>query len=484
MENKRNNWIIFLILLWAIVLLYMACRFAGLPGETGWPIKVSMGICLLLCVYVTVKEYDGGTLTYDVLVKRILFMGIVMRIGYTLYTGCTVRAHDIWMDTPDVHGHEDYILHLLEYGNLPDSNDVQLYQQPLFYILGATVSKGINAVLGAGSAYELVDAAKVISCLASCCSLFVAKRTLEVCGLKEKGLVRGMILMAFLPAFYLSGGNVTSDMLSGLFLMLAFLFTIYWWKNPSWKHTILLAVIYGFGMMTKVSMGVMAVATAIIFLIALVRALQEHRGKKLVKKYCVFGLISLPLGLWFSVRNYICFGQSLFYIMPLSKTSEIYTGDHSLVERFISLDIGNVLKTPYADAWSDCNLPVYQLKSSLFGEYSFDVGMIVPTLLLLSAAVLAVFCVAAFVKMIRERTWTMPQKFAWMTAIWMYLSSIWFYYRYPFGCSMDYRYLLALTLPVAVVLGSCRFHSQKVELWLDLTCGGFALGSCLMYCLI
>ena len=77
-----------------------------------------------------------------------------------------------------------------------------------------------------------------------------------------------------------------------------------------------MAVIYGLGVMTKVSVGVIALFTAVVFVIMLVKTVKTDakQWKMLMLRYIVFGLISLPLGLWYSVRNYRMFGQPLGYV--------------------------------------------------------------------------------------------------------------------------------------------------------------------------
>lgn len=60
-----------------------------------------------------------------------------------------------------------------------------------------------------------------------------------------------------------------------------------------------------------------------------------------------------------------------------------------------------------------------------------------------------------------------------------------FYLRYPFGCSMDFRYMLFLPVPVAVLFGRWEAfhngHTEAVQRLAGLWSIGFAISSCLMY---
>lgn len=484
MSKVYNRGISIIIIIWVILISYILCRLLGQPDGTAWPIKLAMGIFIAVPICQTVRDKKRDNLKYEDLVHRIIFMGIVMRIGYMLYTGCIVRSHDLGELSYDYSGHAGYLLCIIENCTLPGTNSGQFYQQPLFYLTGGFVSRCINAVLGSGNAMDLVDAAKTVSCAASCISLLVAERIMVFCGLRDRGLAIAMTLMAFLPGFYLAGGRINPDMLAFMFMMLAVLYTLRWIRNPDWKNTIILALIYGFGMMTKISCGIIAVVTAIVFVLKLIEAAKERRLLPLAKKYAVFSAVSLSLGLWYSVRNYIAFGQSLNYVLLIDRNSDIYTGNYSIFQRLIGIDIRNLISTPYAHPFDDYNFPVYSLKSSLFGEFTYDVGNIIPSVLLCIAAILSAFFVIALVKILRDKEISFYQKFFCILAIWLYVSGLWFYYNYPFGCSMDYRYLLILTLPAAVILGSCSSFSEKSRYCLNVLLGGFGIMSCMMYCVI
>lgn len=484
MKEKRVKYIHVIVLIWVIIGAYMLCRLAANFSGNTWVIQLLMSGCLIAAICKGLWEKEKGLLTYESAIKKIVFMGMVMRIGYMLYTGCTVRSHDLGDLDINGYGHAAYILKLMQQGHLPETNQVQFYQQPFYYFISAAVSRGVNAVLGTKDAYYLVDTAKIVSCIASCSSIWIAESIFKTCGLKEKGMIRAMAFVAFQPAFFLCGGRVNPDMLAAMFMMLALLYTLYWMKDRSWKNTIMLAVIYGFGMMTKISCATMAAVTFIVFLKAFIKACRTQKATELIKKYAVFLMISLPLGLWYSVRNYLKFGQNLTYVLEQDRNSELYHGTYSLAQRMIGIDIMNLLRTPYASPWKDYNFPVYCLKSSLFGEFTYNIWNIIPTLLLCFACVLAGFVITVFVKGIKSQSIDCDKRFSLIISAWFYICAIGFYYKYPFGCSMDYRYLLILTSAVALIIGNAKFKGKKAEHFLDWTCMGYSICSCLMYCLI
>lgn len=471
--------------IYTVLLLFMAgcyrmVRIAGLEKQPEKIKAVMLLTGLVLLAYVCFC-YRKGSLTAEKKTGCIIFYGIVMRMGYMLYTGCDVRSHDIGTISSEGYGHAAYILKLMQSGNLPESNELQFYQQPFFYIAGSIVSRIVNWTLQENDVYYLVDATKIVSCFASCLVLFVSEKICLMSGLKEKGRVLALGLIAFLPDMYLTGGRVNCDALHMLFMLLAFYYTCKWYKEQSWKHIIILALVYGFGMMNKISMGVMALYTAGVFLILLWRVESQEQLVSQVGKYMVFALISLPLGLWYAIRNAVLFGQSFLYVPDLASVPEIYCGNYSLVQRFVTWDIKNLFSTPYADPWSNYNLPVYLIKSALFGEFTYEINDVIPALLLFSAVVLVIFSLLALYRAIRNGK---KEGFILWTAVAFllcYASVVWFTYQYPYGCSMDFRYVVILGVFLAILLGRYRDVEAKGEKYMTAASGIFCMCSCAMY---
>lgn len=430
------------------------------------------------------RKKEKNTYTEEQITGLILSMGIFMRVVYLLYTPLTVRSHDLWGIDLSSGGHASYLLLAMQ-GMLPPDNYLQFYQQPLYYFAGAFFSKLQNGLLSCSEAYYLVDAARTVSCTASCFSLLIACAIFRECGLSGKGLYRALLLVSFLPVYFLSGGRLGPDALCGMFMLLAFLFTLKWEKEKSWKNTLLLAVIYGLGMMTKISMATLAVFTAVVFARSFFMACKTGTWKGLLLKYAVFGAISLPLGLWYSLRNYLLFRQPLTYVLEMSRDSALYTGDRSVWQRLFLWDIRNLFTTPYANVWTDYNLPVYALKSSLFGEFQFTCYGWIPAMLLFFNVVQALLSICAMVHYIKWKEKDRERNFCLLAAGILWMGTVFFYLRYPFGCSMDFRYMLFLPVPVAVLFGRWEAfhngHTEAVQRLAGLWSIGFAISSCLMY---
>lgn len=472
----------FINLFFSILFCYLAVRLLGIDGNTKY-IHLMMvvllgGIGVWFCLQ---DEEDGAERAFQAFVAA----GMVLHIGYMLSTGCMIRSHDLGDFTISSGGHASYLLTLIRQGQLPQTNEIQFYQQPFFYLAGSAVSVVVNHILHCEEAFYLVDAAKIISCFASCAVLLCLKPLCGICGVKGRGRVIAAAMTAFLPASYLAGGRVNCDALVYFFMTVLFLQTLRFREKPDWKNILLLALAYGLAMMTKISCGLMALFTTVIFLYEFGKRIRHGGWLSLGLKYLTFALISFPLGLWYSMRNYFRFAQSLTYVLQLTSDSPLYRGEVPLVQRFFTLDTANLLKTPYVNIGSDYNLPVYLLKSALFGEFYYSVPVIVPVLLLLCGMGLSVVTVVAVYDGIRKKKMAGAWKYMIGVFCLSLLAAFYFYWREPYSCSMDYRYSIFMIVPAGMMAGRLYEEGGNVVMKKSISClaAGFVLCS-VLFCLM
>ncbi len=490
MKNKRImiEGLTYAGMLFAVCIAWLIVQGFGLQGKTGM-IQIAMAILLAGGLITLLVLWRRKKLTAEIGIAVLIYMGCVMRIGYMLYTPFEVRSHDLFENTVDSDGKSGYLLRLMLEHRLPESNELQLYQQPLFYLLGAFFSKVLNTILGNHDVFGLLDAAKTVSCVASCWTMLIARKLFATLEISPKSTVYGMMLLSFTPVFYLTGGRLGENALALLLIVAAVLYTLYWDKNPNWKHTLLLAFLYGFGMMTKSSVAVPALFTLVIFIRNIHKnKLWSKENLRLYLKIIVFGIISFPLGLWFSVRNKVLFGQGLTYVLEQNKESSLYCGAISLMQRFLIPDLQNLVDTPSASPWTDHNLPVYLLKTELFGEFTYEVWAVLPVLLLFLNLLIALAVLKYLGKLLYQCYCKKAAKTEWLLLGGMLLFvgfAAYSYLRYPFGCTMDFRYYMPITVCKALIIGH-MFDGEKGAL-VRITgkiCVLFCFLSCVMYCLI
>lgn len=466
-----------------VTISYMIWRLVAPESKAG--IKILMGVLIAAVAVFCLICRKKGTLTDKTLIRSVIFAGFVMRIGYMLYTPCDLRSHDLWEFNTEGYGHAGYILTLIEDHMLPQSNIRQYYQQPFFYIAGSLVSAPLNKILGCSDPFFIVDTAKIICCAASCFVLLMADSFCDIFEISGKGRLAAVALTAFHPSFCLSI-RITPDMLVAFLMTAALLYTLRWYRSPDWKNTVILAFIYGLAVMTKLSAGAVAIFTAAVFILKLAEKIREHKFGFLIPRFIVFAVISLPLGMWYSIRNYKLFDQEFGYVLPIPDSYPMYIGDRSLVQRFVIPDISNIIARPYTIVNDDFNLYAYAVKSSLFGEFSFEVPSFIPVILLLSACAISVFAIAALISGLKKPKQERNLFFISASCVIFLATIISFIIKYPQACSMDFRYMTYLIIPFAVLC--VKYYDVCRKNWLkNMFCVSlilFSVSSCLMYTLI
>lgn len=486
MRAIKENYLLRCILISVVVIAIYTASFLAGNLITENVIQIIMAAMLIAIAGGNAYLYMKKKLSYEIVISSVILAGFIMRIGYMLYTPCDVRSHDLWEINTDGYGHAGYLLCLIQDKTLPQNNIRQYYQQPFFYIAGSLVSQLIHSITGSDEPFALVDAAKTVSCAASCMTLILAEKICDMFGLEKQGKPVTVATVAFHPAFYLSS-RVTPDMLAAFLMTVALIYTLKWYDSPDWKNTLILAVTYGLAVMTKLSAAVVALFTAAVFIVKLIQLIKQRKFGHLIPKFLVFGTISIPAGLWFNVRNYLKFGQEFGYVLSVGgEESRQYVGNHSLIQRFIIPDFRNLLSTPYANIADDYNFFAYSLKTSLFGEFTYSAPSFVPILLLFSALILCVIAIVGAVSAVKHLK--DDKKTAVLTGVCVLflISIISFNIKFPHACSMDYRYMSFITIPFAVVLSKymMRTENRIFRTLLYASLSVYSCASCLMYVLI
>ena len=217
LSRKRNNLIKVIALGMSLLVVYVLVYLLNLQNSV-------QGIMLFLIISAALMGGYNLCQKYDskMLVKYILFIGFVMRIGYMLYTPCTIRAHDLKDISIDSDGHAAYILNILE-GHLPMSNEGQFYHPPLYHILSGIVIFVLKPILHLTNEIDIINCARLVSCFFSCITLYCVK---SLCAELKINKPIPLALVALLPNFYLMGGRVNNDAMAMFFMTLILLFSI------------------------------------------------------------------------------------------------------------------------------------------------------------------------------------------------------------------------------------------------------------------
>lgn len=214
--------------------------------------------------------------------------------------------------------------------------------------------------------------------------------------------------------------------------------------------------------MTKISVGLIAPAVAILFFMALVQN-RKHMANRL-GQMCLFGVICCPLGLWWSVRNYLRFGVKPNYVPSLSNADVQYIGDLTAKHRLTDFSFSQikiVFEQWGGESYKEYNPTIAMLKNSIFGEginetFFPENAKLVPYALFWIALVLAVIAFIAMLIVLFVKTDNARFTEKLMLTV-VYATILGNYYnfciRYPFICTMNFRYIVPCMLIGLINIG-------------------------------
>ena len=467
-------------------------------------ISLCIRTVLLILVFCGIYLKYENKLTMDQLIMLCILGGLVMRMGYTFYTPFYVREHDIGEISLNGVGHAAYIYNLFENNKLPDSYLGQFYHPPLFHYL-ATISMKFFATMSHETEIDsILLAAALVSCFASCSVLFLVRSLCRELKCKPEMTCMIVAFVAFCPNFYLIAGCVNNDSVAVALIVFSFTMLVRWYYSRKFSHLIGMATGIGFGMMAKLNAAVLAFVAGPIMLYILWQAIRQKKWIGLLGQYFAFIAVCAPLGLWYSIRNYILFRMPFGYVLNVDYIEELYRGDVSYVKRFLSFPWKEFLSSPYCNSSIDYNLPIYMIRSSLFGEYQFDGMETIAWLLIFVNLFLIILSLVAMIAVVLKGKKFDPILRYGCAMLWLAFVSSYlvFNIKYPDSCTMDFRYIIPVIISGATYLAAfwqmmceylkervcveksheIKYYMAKVLVWtIPFCCILFALFSAYMY---
>lgn len=411
----------------------------------------------------------------------ILGAGFFLRLVYVLFSTIYDRQYDTGrIDLEAGHtvtgGHLAYIQYLYENWRLPDFDPTTVYQfnhPPLHHYVSALWLKLCSFFVRDTALLE-----ETLQAVPFVCSLLILIFLLKILGrlgLKEQTKRFLMLLFCFHPALVLLSGSVNNDCMSLLFTVLCVYFGLLWSEQPTLRNIVKLALCLALGLLTKQSAAEMAFPIGALFLWKLYSLFLQGKGfrergltgsgltgRGLLIQYGIFGLLAVPLGMSFYVRNMLLYRMPLVWIYTLPEDSWQYTGNIPAVNRFL-WPVPSELFDNLRHFKLGCGYNVWMqlMRTSVLGEWDMaGVSRSVKALALLLMginALLALAALAAFVYVFFLR----PKAYGIGAPVWIlfagsYLVQLCFYlkfaYDYPQECSMHFRYIeIELLFPAAAL---------------------------------
>ena len=439
--------------------LFLMRSYQNSPALFMW---MSLFVIAALCALMRVTD----TLSDRNFIILLVAAGIIMRLSYDLYTSTFDRQYDVggfnWN-----YGHANYIEHWYKNGlKLPDKDQImiwQYYHPPLHHWLMALLLRILTVC---GMEYDKAcQSLQILPMLYSSLIMVVCYRIFRFVNLRRLPLVIAMTIICFHPAFLHLGSSFNNDVLSVLFMMLSVMFALRWYREPTLKRILPIALCIGLGMMTKLSAWMVAPAIAVLFLYVFVKNIKSWA--KFLGQFTLFGLICAPMGLWWQIRSLIAFDMPITYVPYGNVASAQYCGDMTAAKRLFDFGNGQLsfVYVAYSDPafnakFCDYNPTIGLFKTAMFSEGVNNISDIhfpqiakTGPILFWIGVVLGLLCFVSFIVMMLSKKSGldgMTRVFFSVMALTFLGSYYAFCFQFPFTCTMNIRYCVPL-IPLFVM---------------------------------
>ena len=413
-------------------------------------------------------------LDWEAMTRLVLVIGFLIRCLYVLMTPHSGSKHDlgsfVGLDEPGyMEGHLGYMEYLYKYHHLPDFDVRTLwsYYNPPFFHIVCAVFLGINKMFGLSDVicYENLQ---ILTLCVTMLIIWYMHLIMKEYITNKKALFISTGFLSMLPFMMIFSGTLNNDCFCAFFVVYTMWCTICWKKERSYPAIIRLALAIGLGMATKLNVGFAAVGVAMVFLMVLWE--ERKSAWKLIRQFMVFGVICVPLGLFYPIKNWIAFRVPFNFVQRLEETHSQYLGEVPFWDFF---GVPSWEQVSYAliayDTELERNMWVQLIRTSLFNEW-YPLGLSVSGEVISYAfwflgLLLAVVCFAILLWMFFKRdTMDGQSKCLFGVTYIVYLISLGkFAIDFPFICTMNYRYIYFLWVIPTLALGLWleRQYEQK-----------------------
>lgn len=428
------------------------------------------------------KEQPETFAIYVVMIVSALF-----RLYYMIATSVYDMQHDV--GTPyDNYGHLGYIAYLIQNHQLPNFDvreAFQFWHPPLHHLTSAiflTICWKCFPFLEGN--WEPIQ---ILPFIYITITIWILYKILKLWNMQGNALIFTTLILAFHPRIITLSGSVNNDTLCVFLSFLAFYLSLLWYRNPSWKLMIGSAISIGLAMSSKGSAAILAFPMAFLFLVKL-----WQKKWPIFKQLVVFGIISLPLGMWWYVRNNILFGVPLNYIYYMATDFIGYLGHVPVMDRIFNFDPHYYnfqnLYLQFEGRYTDINPIIGLLKTAVFGQWHFNYNVYIKFLalpLLITWVILSIVTLAAIPSFLKKNKFILIES---ISIILLFIVQFFVYYKfcldYPFVWSMDFRYTLPLLICHGILIGQYMNSDMKFSKYIGYICVVFAGLSCICFGLL
>lgn len=391
----------------------------------------------------------------------LLLAGTVLRLIYAFQVPYNVSPHDLGLPSDWVkygEGHLAYTQYLYQYRGLAPHIRGQFYHPPLFHLVGALIFQLFYTP--GGDVEPVFELLQVVNTLFACGIAFVGYRILTRLGTPGKKLVVLTGFLNFCPTLYWLGVTLNNDCLMTLLQAMAIEQTIAWIHRPRTKEIVKIALFLALAMLTKTSAVLLAPAIGCVFLYELIRRIRQKNGvPALIGQFVIFALISIPLGISYVLRNWLCFATPPNYVLDIGGArSPQYVGNCTLLQR---LGLPTLIQLFSVRIHWDSPADYCNLWGQTFLTMALDEGILrlsnvftkcLGGLLVWSGYIVVFLLLSGFIRTLLSRTVDVPIRLVLgVGATVFFFSYCLFAFQYPYICTMNFRYIV--NVPVLIAAG-------------------------------
>ena len=415
-------------------------------------------------------------LFWTVLAWSILLLGALLRFYLVHITPYNVSKHDLGyvmgIDSDKTGaGHLGYIEYICRNRALPDFNPTtrwSFYNPPAHHLLAATVLNFFLALgIPEGQSWELLQYLPALYIMATAVGGYLVLRRFGV----KKAL--GVAILSFHPSLSFLATSLNNDALALALTVWAVYFALRWYDEPRTRWIVGTALTVGAGMMTKLTVALVAPAIAILFLY---RFFCDKTWIAHIKQFSVFAAVCVPLGLFWPLRNMWLYDMPFNYVQKLPESIGQYIGNATLWERFGCPPLSDFTRvvsewdTKGTLGYPDRNLWSQTLRSALFDDNALAFRSarqetLAAILMVVTLALALVTVAVTVVGLIRRRD--VDSRLRWFVAVAALLllgNYVIFCKDYPWTCTIHFRYILPVLLYGGIGIGLWWQGSSRTPL--------------------
>ena len=497
----------------------------GFGSTNGVIPRVYIYLCLLGVIGVGVFLKIKNHLSVETALFLIFLIGVIMQLNYMLITPYNYRQHDVF--SYNLAGHQGYALTIYKTGALPtqvDENgylDYQFYHPPfnafmqsLMMNFAKPFMRFVNFITGTNyydvqimdsftmdkfeqatlylnnrnnnpayntaadvaaweAAYNyarpvnlLYQTSEILATFYMNVAIYFAIRTAYRLKVENKYKVIGAVFVSLFPTLMILAGQENNDPLCIMNCFIVIYYTVCWYENRSYYHAIMIGLFTGLAMFAKLSGALIIIPAIVMFAYALILSIiKKESFKHILIQGAIIGVIAAPLGLWFHIYAKVKFNQPFGFVFA-NLNSNLYTGDHNSFERFINIfDFADMSTALWGNTFVNYNLPNFLIKSALFGEYSF---MCADAFGFLALIFNYLFVYTSLALMIIYFIYSKKEHLeikiiGGVIVFTQLLAQLYFNIKMPYGCTMDFRYIVPIILGFMIldVLAFDKFNKEK-----------------------